>query len=79
MTEYIKYCDIYEIFNQNRDCTINLETANQDIIEGLDDETFRNYLINEVLNNNNEISITENIEMFNISKSNMDETLRLGI
>ena len=78
MTEYIKYCDIYEIFNQNRDCTINLETANQDIIEGLDDETFRNYLINEVLNNNNEISITENIEMFNISKSNMDETLRLG-
>ena len=77
MTENIKFCDIYEIFNENRDCTINLETANQDIIEGLNNETFRKYLINDVLNNNKEISVTENWEMFNISNSNMDEALQL--
>ena len=28
MTENIKFCDIYEIFNENRNFTINLETAN---------------------------------------------------
>ena len=73
----ITYCDKYEIFAENRNCKIDYETANNEIIEGLNDRDYRDYLINEVLKNINEYSVNENIEMFNISKSSTDEALRL--
>ena len=75
----IKYCGIYDIFTESRDCLINLETSNQEIVEELkNSKQFRDYLINEVLYNKNETTITEGNERFSISKAKNEEIIGLG-
>ena len=74
----IRYCDIYDIFRENRDCLINLETANQEIIDKLKySQQFRDYLINQILFLKNETTITEGNERFSISIAKYEEIIKL--
>ena len=71
-------CDIYEYFIVNRTCKIHLATANKDIISGLNDSFYREFLINNTLQFNNEISTTEGNERFVITLLNNEKTIQLG-
>ena len=73
------FCTIYEIFEENRDCKINIATANKEIVEGLNDGEYRDYLINQVLTNKNEYSTIEDNEKFTILKIiHQEQVIDLG-
>ena len=57
LEESTNYCTIYQIFNRSIGCTINLSTANEEILEGLQDQKYRHFLINDILDSHNITSI----------------------
>ena len=71
------YCDINAIFDTERTCTINTQTANQEIIEGLNTAEYRELLINSV-NARNTIDVSEGNEIFSIITSELEEKIQLG-
>ena len=67
-------CNIDQFFIINRTCKINLETANQDIIDALQSETF----VNNILKDKSITSTQEGNEIFTIFFSGCKETIQLG-
>jgi len=77
-SDTIPYCsNVYEYFYEARSCKINTTRANQDIIEELNDISFREYLMNEVLYGKNESSTYEDNIKYSISISRYDKTIDL--
>ena len=73
-TEQIKICDIYSIFNDIRECKINLTAANKEIIEGLNSSsTYREFLLDYALGNETQ----EGNEKFSIERLDYDNTIQL--
>ena len=75
-TDY--FCSIFNIFEITRVCKINTETANEDIIEGLKDSSYRKFLIEDMLNGKNETSTREGNQIFSITISRYDNVINLG-
>ena len=71
-------CDIYDIFDETRTCKINTETANEDIIDGLKNSSYRGYLIDTILNGRNEFSTKEGYQNFSLSITTNDNVIDLG-
>ena len=59
------YCDKNTMFDSERTCKINTQTANQEIIEGLNTVEYREFLIN-LFNEKNTIVVSEDNELFSI-------------
>ena len=59
-------CNIRTIFNEPRTCQINLNTINDEIIDGLNDAEYREYLIDKISDNENEFEVIEGNEKFSI-------------
>ena len=78
ITDTSTICDIYSIFNEAKTCTFNIATANEDIIDGLKDSSYRKYLIDTILNGKNESSIKEGNQIFSISILRYDNVINLG-
>ena len=70
-------CDIYNIFNETRTCRINVTTANQNIIEGLKDESYRKFLIDNFLQNEDGISVKEGNDIFSLTLQGKDKVIDL--
>ena len=64
--EGVVICDIYNMFNESRTCQIDVNGANEDIIRQLKQSSYREFLIDNVLNNRDEISLSEGNENFSI-------------
>ena len=78
LLEIINYCEISQIFNDNRACQINLESANEDIISELNNNIeYRRNLIDNIQNGENKIFTKENNEIFTISKLEFEETIQI--
>ena len=71
------YCNISQIFNDNRECTINLDSANKDIIDGLKNESYRISLISKFTGGKTNISTNEQNETFTVSKLEFEETIKI--
>ena len=71
------YCEISQIFDDNRDCPINLDSANEDIIDELKNESYRISLINKFTQGKKNISTNEQNETFTISKLEFEETIKI--
>ena len=71
------YCDKNTIFDSERTCKINTQTANQEIIEGLNTIEYREFLIN-IFNEKNTIVVSEDNELFSITITKFDEKIQLG-
>ena len=73
----IEYCDINEIFNLDRMCRIAVDTADEDIINGMINEKYGNFLIYNILGSRNKISTSESNEIFSVSILKSEETILL--
>ena len=69
-------CDINNIFNQDRLCTIQA-LSNEEIIEQLRENDNRVNLINNILNNNDKISIINHNEIYSILKLDFGDDIRI--
>ena len=71
------FCKIKDFFNQTRTCKINLETANQDIIQELITQSNFGILSSSKFQMNGKISTIEDNEIFTISKIDKEDTIQL--
>jgi len=79
LSNIIIYCDsIYDYFDEERICKINTTKAHENIIQGLNDISFREFLIYDVLNGKNEISTSEENQTFSILITPCRDIIDLG-
>lgn len=76
--ESFEYCDIMSIFNQSISCKINTDTIDQEILEGLKNYTYREFLINNFLQNNGNSSRTEGDDTYYIIINRNENSIKLG-
>ena len=66
------------IFNQSISCKINTDTIDQEILEGLKNYTYREFLINNFLQNNGNSSRTEGDDTYYIIINRNENSIKLG-
>jgi surface protein len=72
-------CDVNDFFNIDRECTINLEIADQKINEALTKESFMEFLSTTSFQSDDIISIEVENEIFSITRSSQRDTINLGV
>ena len=72
------YCNITTIFNQSISCKVNTETIDDEILEGLKTFHYKEFLINNFLQNNSNSSRVEGNDVYYITNSSNDNSIKLG-